>query len=385
MKTSRHFLLWVLVCAGLCQYYISYHLDGEPPPNMKDLVEMNGYSLETYDVETDDGYILGLYRVGSKGADLNNRTVVFLQHGLCAASEIFVSTGIERSLAFLLADRGYDVWLGNNRGNQHSRRHRTLDIDSSEYWDFSYHEMGHHDLSAMIDKALTVSGQEKLEYVGHSLGTHTLLVLLSTRPEYNQKISQGITLAPAVYSRQNKFYYGSYFALYYAKWRVKLWHSNWLPYVEKLGKLPFKFCSPDHPLSYFCYLVYISFGPSNQVHETAFATTLSTALTSTSLKTFAQLALNYDVDKFVRMDPDTNQPIAYDLSLVNTPITLIYSDNDYIARPQNVIRLNSELANSTLYNVPCEHFNHLDYLFGKNVVDLVYKKVIHLLQGNSKY
>lgn len=39
-------------------------------------------------------------------------------------------------LAFILADQGYDVWLGNARGNLYSKAHVTYNVDSPAFWNF---------------------------------------------------------------------------------------------------------------------------------------------------------------------------------------------------------------------------------------------------------
>jgi len=129
--------------------------------------------FDSYPVETEDGYILGLQRVRSNNTVFGS-PVVFLQHGVLANSESFLLMGKD-SLAFKLADLGFDVWLGNSRGNVYSRRHVTLNPDSEEdhkkFFDFSFYEMGKYDLPAEFDYVLNVTRREKLTYIAHSQGT----------------------------------------------------------------------------------------------------------------------------------------------------------------------------------------------------------------------
>lgn len=105
------------------------------------------------------------------------------------------------SLAYLLADNGYDVWLGNSRGNVFSQTHKTLTTESHEFWKFSFHEIGVYDLPAIINYALDTSNTTSLTYCGYSQGTTAFFVLLSMRPEYNSKISTAHLMAPVAFMR----------------------------------------------------------------------------------------------------------------------------------------------------------------------------------------
>ena len=92
------------------------------------------------------GYI-GCMKQGGKGLG----QPVFLQHGLLSSSADWLLSGPEKGLAFILADLGYDVWLGNARGNTYSRRHVKMTNDETAFWDFSWHEMAKYDIPAEID------------------------------------------------------------------------------------------------------------------------------------------------------------------------------------------------------------------------------------------
>jgi pimeloyl-ACP methyl ester carboxylesterase len=65
----------------------------------------------------------------------------------------------------------------------------------------SVDELGIYDVSALIDHVLKETGQESIFYVGHSLGTSVLFILLSERPEYNSKIKAVAAMAPAIGGR----------------------------------------------------------------------------------------------------------------------------------------------------------------------------------------
>jgi hypothetical protein len=90
------------------------------PDDGRDMIAITtnkGYPIEEYFVQTEDGYILGLFRIPygrseSMNAINSGKPIVHLQHGLLDSSYTFVNNFPSQSLAFILADAGYDVWLG---------------------------------------------------------------------------------------------------------------------------------------------------------------------------------------------------------------------------------------------------------------------------------
>lgn len=64
-------------------------------------------------------------------------------HGFLDSSATWVMSGQQHGLGYALADEGYDVWMGNARGNVYSRKHVLYDPDGSRqdrgnFWRFSW-------------------------------------------------------------------------------------------------------------------------------------------------------------------------------------------------------------------------------------------------------
>jgi lysosomal acid lipase/cholesteryl ester hydrolase len=73
-------------------------------------------------------------------------------------SEVWVSCpDFNESLAFTLAEAGYDVWLGNTRGNKYSCKHKTRKPTDEIFWDFCMDELAKHDLPDSIDVITSLS------------------------------------------------------------------------------------------------------------------------------------------------------------------------------------------------------------------------------------
>lgn len=136
-----------------------------------EIINSSGYKGEFSEVETEDGYIIGIHKIHSRIVN-STKYPVFAMHGFLTTPISFLLTDKKNSLPFILSDNGYDVFLGSRRGSKFSTKHRYLSTESKEFWNFDWHEIGNYDLATMIDFILESSNKSKCYFVGYSQGTY---------------------------------------------------------------------------------------------------------------------------------------------------------------------------------------------------------------------
>lgn len=186
-----------------------------------------GLDVETYEVQTEDGFVLELWHVfdpkeytkrdeekrGPGGPTATPcpkkqpqsgggrpKFPVLLIHGLLQSSGAYCCNDDE-SLAFWLCKSGFDVWLGNNRCG-FKPRHTKLEYSDARMWSWNIRQMGVFDLPALTSRVLTETGFEKLGLICHSQGTTETFVALAKeqRPDLGDRLTVFCALAPAAYA-----------------------------------------------------------------------------------------------------------------------------------------------------------------------------------------
>lgn len=367
--------------------------DPDVGKGMVEIVASKGYACEEHFVTTDDGYILGVFRIpagrnepppapGSKTA----KPVAFLQHGLLDSSYTWVNNFPTQSLGFLLADAGYDVWFGNSRGNFYSRRHTHLDPDKdAAFWAFDFDEMALSDLPAMLQYVQEVSGAKTLSYVGHSQGTTQAFAAFSSDPEWATTIDLFGALAPVAYvHHQGSILLSLAADLDVDKWAALFGIREFLPDASFLQKLDPDICSLlptgcDVVLFFIC-------GPTNNLNASRIDVYVSETPAGTSVQNLGHWAQGVRKETFEHYDYGCglfdceNQkhygqktPPGYSLSNITVPTALFYGSADLLGDPTDVQQLMDDLPDSTVvFQKEVTGFAHLDFTWGKDANTLVY-------------
>ena len=231
---------------GKVLYFLYPYVD-DSNRSIEEIVSSRGFICEDHNVTTVDGYILTLHRIVhpdnlftrkyksksglsksglSSPGEATNKPAVLLQHGMFSNSRAWLVASddghlgidlnrnidsnethgkVDNTLAFALVKAGYDVFLGNTRGNLYSMKHERLDpLKDDEFWNCSMSELVKYDIPACIDYILELTGHQTLGYIGFSQGTTTMLALMSQDTRYNDIVKPFIAMAPVTNRSSNE-------------------------------------------------------------------------------------------------------------------------------------------------------------------------------------
>jgi len=385
-------------------------VDPELDMTTPEIIAHRGYPVEVHFVTTVDGYILELHRIPfglheatkkkrkKKNKMKRNkkapRPVIFLQHGLLCSSSDWILNPTNKALGYMLADRGYDVWMGNARGNTYSRQHVNLSTSDDQYWKFTWDEMGRYDIPAELNYVLNKTERQKLIYIGHSMGTTMFWVAMETQPQLNERIELMVGLAPVASVAQMKSpvkFLTPYFRQLELLFQFFGTHA-FLP-SGRLMRLFEKYaCDQSKWESDFCenILFFLSGSDPDNFNEDMIPLITAHAPAGTSTHTMIHYMQEYvSSERFQRMDwgpkmnleeYGTESPPPYNLTSVKAPVVLFWGDNDWLATPKDVAWLAKRLDNLRgFYRVNSSTFNHLDFLWATNVDEILYVPLFNLL------
>ena len=364
-----------------------------------DMCALFGYYAEEHVVQTGDGYLLGLHRLGWKKGEEGTRVnaaggiqkkVVYMHHGLLMNSEVWVCmTDQERCLPFALVEKGYDVWLGNNRGNKYSKKSTKHKPNTNAFWDFSMDEFAFHDIPDSINYILETTGQPSLSYVGFSQGTAQAFATLSIHPTLNDKVDVFIALAPAMSPAGlsngvvDALVKASPEVIFLAFGRRMILSSATM--WQQILYPPIFTRMIDMSLSFLFNWSGRNISPHQKLaaypHLYSFTSTKSVVHWFQIIRTKCFQMYDDDVQAPLSLaSPERYYKVAkFPTRNIKTPIVLVYGGSDSLVDIKVML---AELPrHTTAREIP--HFEHLDFLWAQDVRQLVFPHVFRALDENA--
>ncbi|XP_042314718.1 lipase member M-like [Sceloporus undulatus] len=359
--------------------------------NTSGIISRWDYPSEVYEALTEDGYLLTMNRIPyGKEGKCGSRPAVLLIPGLIMESSPWVSNLPNNSLAFILADAGYDVWLGNVRGTTWSRRHQNLSISQQEFWNFSFHEMGLYDLPAMINVIQQTTGQKQIYYVGHSQGATLGFLAFSLRPEVAAKIKLFFVFAPAYTLHNSKgpvirllFFPDTILKIIFGTKEFSLLNTSMRKQIAKI-------CSYQ-PIQKLCAqaLFLISGFDENSLNVSRVDVYTAHFPDFTSVKNILHFGQSAKTGKFRYFDYgcknkekyNQTSPPFYNIEAMTVPTAVWIGANDWVSRPKDNAELVPRITN-LIHFKRFSDWNHWDFLWGLDAPQRLYAEVIDMMRRN---
>eukprot|EP00128_Syssomonas_multiformis_P014845 Colp12_sorted_trinity150504_noHs@25687 len=368
-------------------------LGDEFPEKGKDTIgiaQVYGYPIETHKLQTPDGYILTTFRIPHS----KNNTVigkpVLVGHGILDSSDGWLLNGEEDSLAFILSQAGYDVWLMNIRGNSYSREHVSLTTNDKAYWQFTIDQLALYDWPTNVEYVLNHTGADKLSYIGHSQGGTQVLASLSTyRPDLAEKLHVFVGLAAVSFLTNTKSLLLKALVTVHADTLVRtLGLSEFLPSNPLFKLILPVLCTISNTLC--ASVVYLLCGYDqddfNKDRWAIYMEHFPAGASMADISHWATFIRENGFGSFDWGDKETNlrltgfaTPVQYDISKIKADMALFWGGKDVLGDDTDTRHLVAGLTGARVATQYDCDFAHLDYTWGKRASSRVYQRVLEVL------
>jgi len=274
------------------------------------------------------------------------------------------------------------------------RNHTHIDPKNITFWKFSWDEMAFYDLPAMLNYILKTTGQQRLNYMGHSQGTMTAFALFSLNKEIAANVTNFFALGPVATIGHIKVGLLKAIAPYVnvlSWWLQYMGVGEFLPdnYITKwLADLVCGFTWTNPMCANVMFLIG---GPNskqmNMTRESVFVHHNPAGTSTQNIQHFGQQvnsglfnAFDYGSIKDNQAHYHQDTPPLYFASNVTVPVYLYSGALDTLADPQDVTYLSSHLANLK-GNCILSAFTHLDFIWGLRAAEDVYQSIINVIRG----
>lgn len=354
-------------------------------PTIHEMCALFDITVEDHLVRTEDNYILTLHRIAPKDNN-NNGKVVYLHHGLLMCSDVWCCQ-VERhkNLPFLLHDLGYDVWMGNNRGNKYSTAHLYHPPKSAKFWDFSIDEFAFFDIPNSIEFILDYTHVNDLICIGFSQGSAQMFAALSVNEYLNSKISHLVAIAPAMTPERLHNVIADSFAkstprlmyLFFGRNIVLpsavVWQRTTHPHlfsiiIDICNRLLFNWKSLNikPKQKEICYAkLYSTTSVKCIVHWFQILRSQRFQMFEESDDMFNSLTRPYQIANFPTR---TN---------IKVPILLLYGTSDLLV---DIDVMKRNLPSNGVFDIKVENHEHLDLIWADDVDILVFNQVIKFIE-----
>lgn len=279
----------------------------------------------------------------------------------------------------------------NSREAKLHSNHTTLSQNDHKYWRWSFDEIGRYDMAACVDHVLEATGAPKLTLMGLSQGVVTTLVLLSTRPEYNEKVDLVIGYGPVA----NITHSGSPVSVAMPIISPLLLAFDPLSKGAYLGsKIISKMCKIVTGRLCPALMKLTHMSSTLQLNKTRVPVYVGHWPGGTSIQNMRHYHQVYKAKNFIMYNHGILEnrrrygqmtPPAYPLERITTPIALFSSEGDLVADTRDVADLVARLGSSVIFHriVPQRTFGHADFVAGYNANEFLHDIAFDLIRQHA--